>query len=362
MPLIKFKSLKWCRFFILRGLLFICFFHFLGCTKTFVDNGLNQSSMLPENEAYPSNKVYSLAIFKNQIFVANDLGLSVTSNYGDGWRNISIGCQQASEECSGLSGAFGVVLDSSKTIFLTTKKGLQSSNDLGAKWTLSQPNLGANLILNKLSISENILFATVNSGILGSGFAFSNNKGSLWEGRSVIDQVGNNYARSTISSAGSWYVLTGNTDGVCLKKSMDQGQSWTNITPPDFTNEANCPPEVIIVGGKIFLSSIKGIYISADDGATWINRTSANGLPYDSYDYFAYDKEKNRLWVGSFGQPLLIYSDDLGQVWQTKNIGINGFYLQNGLAANAGLLVLGSYGNGVAISSDNGEHFDQFTK
>ena len=311
--------------------------------------------VITEDNFYPSRRTHAILIKNQNIYVTHEKGLSISKDKGFNWKNIRIGCQDAVSSCVSMTGALGVTIDDNNVIYVSTKYGLYFSSDEGSTWTLatSRAYYPANEV--QLHSSNTTILSQVYNGLTGYGFAYTENQGATWNRVSVPDSNGNDFVNDIEISAGKIYLLAAATDGVCLRRSANMGQSWTNITPSDLQSLNECPVSLLLANSRIYLTgSNGGVYVSSDDGATWSKKTTADGLPNISSRYLAFDG--TRVWAERLLAQDLGFSTDDGLSWTSIPLGQPTFNLQ-GIKAELNLIVGGSVGQGLIISDDGGTTF-----
>jgi predicted neuraminidase len=70
----------------------------------------------------------------------------------------------------------------------------------------------------------------------------------------------------------SWKIMGFESE---LLKSEDGGETWTALPIP---RSADCN-DLFVSGQAIYVATDSGLVVSSDNGATWVNKTTADGLP-----------------------------------------------------------------------------------
>lgn len=194
---------------------------------------------------------------------------------------------------------------SSTHVFCGTHDGVYRSDDYGANWTLSNANIpfSSTEFVKKFYEFNGDMYAVMNSAVVtGGGVYISTNSGNTWFGTaggmggnatifSIMEFNDTLYANTDVGlyTSGDWgadwtahphfnygvFAFWANVDvmvastTVGMERSIDGGNNWTTVTgPTGLTNS-----DAIGVLGSIYISgsgSSQGVWISPDDGLTWI--------------------------------------------------------------------------------------------
>ncbi len=209
------------------------------------------------------------------------------------------------------------ILVCKNTIYIGSEAGVYLSKDMGKTWVESNSGIASSQVI-ALFNNEKRIFA----GTRYHGLQYTDDKGITWH-KSKIAYIENNYCGSFISKGN--YIFYGTKRGIY--RSEDNGENWSLIGLDSFSIN-----QLLIDGANIIACTFNGLYISDNDGLTWIESNS--GLTDKHIECVArYD---NILLLGSAQKGLFI-SNDQGKNWLQKNDGliINDFGVNN-------IIVLGS--------------------
>ena len=226
-----------------------------------------------------------------------------------------------------------------------TTNGVFLSSNNGTNWTSVNSGLPPYKIVSSLCFDGNNLFA----GFLGSIY-FSTDNGINWsEGNINIKQYS-----YVISLAVHGTTLFAGTQDEGVFRSTDGGINWEKV----FTKDNVC--DFIIIGENIFASTSGGVFLSTDNGASWIAKN--NGLPKNedgnyNVGYFAVNREN--LFIGS--KKGVFRSTDNGGNWLGVNSGLpeNTFVFAFAVIGENIFIGTGTYTDtnviaGVFLSTNNG--------
>lgn len=242
-----------------------------------------------------------------RVFAITSTGLFASSNNGDTWTNIS--------NKGGLNTTSGqtIATDEDKGVILCTgHDGVYISLDNGVNWIHYRANADDQAVL--MTGSPTVAFV----GTSASGVSYSLDKGKTWIPRNkglftsninamCADNKGNVFANvylsSTYSTSTAGDVWTSVGEGLSSKdirgltatpantlfaatyqttddeggllKSVDGGINWTNISDGGALTgiyKTKMTSLLTSPGGIVFAGGDNGVvYISADDGANWLN-------------------------------------------------------------------------------------------
>jgi len=221
--------------------------------------------------------------------------------------------------------------------FLGTDGGLYRSSDRGNNWQILKQGLGTSTVSAPVPI-DTMLFAA-SSGI---GIYRSSDKGLHWD--SVQGAL---FDSSNLILTASGKNLLASTQSGNLFTSTDFGSTWNKSS----VSSTLGPIFAILAKGNLILARCDtGIVRSTDAGKTWDSVDS--GLSdNDAYSFDAIDTIGTMIIVGTQGGGIFISSDN-GISWNASNIGIS--YVTPGSFAFIGSNIFAGV-SGVALSTDSGK-------
>ena len=249
-----------------------------------------------------SDNVYIATMAPNGFFISNDKGetfhgLPSESNLGTGKR----------VKINPVNGDVYVLIGDS----------LLKSADKGATFIDITENLGENSPLGQeLFYGHNRLLVGKNLGSnSNANLAISADNGTAFSSVTV-GNGGSIQAMAASSVADTFYVATSDGSSETLYKSMDGGNTWTEISIPSEQRISALGIDPVQVSGqdRIVISNTRGdtsnSVQSVDNGVTWTALVDAEGRPI-AMNYIAFDGE--RMYIGHH------YSTDGGASWSTMN-------------------------------------------
>jgi hypothetical protein len=298
------------------------------------DNGLSWN---PMNSGLTNLWVFAFAIDSSKIFAGTNNGVSLSTNKGSNWTDVSNGIGYGLDVP-----ALGVL---GSNIFAGgSSGGIFRSSDNGAEW--SQINSGmCNFWIGVIHIDDNTIYA--DAGPIACMFE-STNDGTSWNIHSYA-----NAPATTLCFAVSHSITTGTNifmgSDVGLFRSIDNCVSWTQVGFADTSVSALLVSPVVgdTGGTNIFASCNGGLYRSANNGTSW---TLANsGIPVNTY-IFCFAVSGTSLFTGTSRGVFL--STDNGTNWTAVNSGLPYPWVSTLVVSGINLFA-GNF-NGVFLSRNNG--------
>lgn len=221
----------------------------------FCSNGGN--SWIQVNNGLSAVCVSSMALSTNKIFAGTYLtGLFSSTDNGNTWTNVdnqSLNSYQYQK----------AVVAKGTNIFVGTYTGVYRSTDNGAAWTTVNAGLNNQGIFS-LAISGTKIYAGTQEGDV----YVSANNGDLWS------PVSNGLPRLKISCLASDGVKTfAGTEGGGAFLLNNNTNTWM---PVNFGLNSLYINSLTISGTNLLAGAMGGIYISSDNGTSWVSRS--NGL------------------------------------------------------------------------------------
>jgi choice-of-anchor A domain-containing protein/uncharacterized repeat protein (TIGR01451 family) len=202
-----------------------------GTTWTLINTGMNASfiwSLLKTGSSF-------LAATDNGVYSYNDTTWNLTSLSGKDVHSLTA---------------------NGNTIYAGTWGfGIFKSNNNGTTWNNCNSGLDSTSMVQSLTVNNGIILA----GTIGSGL-FKSTDGSNWTKTACAYQS----IQSLCSTNSAIYA---GTYGDGLYKSVDGGSSFAKVTSLAVSYIYNIMTDIT---GRIFVSSLtNGVFVSADNGATW---------------------------------------------------------------------------------------------
>lgn len=284
-----------------------------------------------------SRAVNDVYVTSNQVFASTAFGLSITTNNGSTFRNVTTSLGLGSNTVKSVT-SYG------SSVYVATTGGLAVSTDGGSSYSNRTvfDGLGSNSV-NAVFVEGNVVYAATSGGLslsFDGGLSFYNTNDSLG--------LPSNDVRDVYASGDSIFAAT--TAGLAI--SEDGGFSWQTRTVFDGLG-SDVIYGVTGSGANIYAATAGGVSISNDSGTTFINRTTAAGLPTnDARGIFL---SGTQLLV-STSQGLAI-SNDSGTTFanRTTAAGLGSNNVRNAFAN--GTTVWAGTSNGLAYSTNSGTTF-----
>lgn len=313
--------------------------------------------------------VLSLLTIDGKLYAGTEDGLFISSNNGESWSRV---------DPTLFSGAVYTLKENGNNIFAGTQySGLLRSTDKGISWTRFDPTL-INAPIFCIGFSGNNIYA-------GSSFDYlytSSDQGINWSKMKLENNTCNitsilvkdNYLfvgtdgdflfRSTDNGA-SWLQYSSTLDNhiLCLSQigdriyagslyqdlyySIDNGDNW-DIVPRSIDFDYSICKFICNHGSKLFLGKCNGVFTTSQISEEWTNLCS--GLAYSGTMSFA----GNDSIVFVINDSQILKSTDRGKKWSNTNSPIK---RPSCLAASGKYLYCNSSGEGLFISSDNGNNW-----
>jgi photosystem II stability/assembly factor-like uncharacterized protein len=370
-----------------------------------IDNGKTWAVVDSDNSAN------SFTLVDSTLLIGTDCGIIRSVDRGVTWEKYGEGISEfpiSTALITDFAVAHGV-------IFAASPRGVYTSTDTGAHWTLSTTGL-SNQRINAMAVNGSTIFAgssprgvfrsldngaswentvkgmsnlnitdIVTSGDLiaagcDGGILLSYDKGKNWQWADIPYDI---YVLSIVKKGDVLLAGTNNR----LLRSRDNGKQWTCIDSgsgwyaslavgndgffgvfnnalwhspdsgaswvPKFTEKAICT--YMVQGDSIIVGTAKALYRSTDNGTTWVK--------YDTSTLVNYHYPNNFLQVGAtlfsttvsdLGYEGIYRSDDKGIHWTDMSAGLGDSSI-HALAAFGTTLFAGTSSHGVYMSSNNGE-------
>lgn len=223
-------------------------------------------------------KALALASNGNYVFMSYENGVGRSTDYGNNW------------SAAGLNKWTNALLVNGNYVYAgcyypipggNTDRGVWISSNNGANWTHTSLNY---VDVYTIAVSGSYLFAGgYNTGVAGGVFVSTNN-GQNWSNPLL---VGGN----AIATDGN-FIYTGGGSSTGIYKSTNYGTNWTQ------TSLNNVAIHALEVYNNIVFAGGGGLFVSTDNGITWIPRNEGWGAPYIT----TFCIHNNFLFAGISGQ------------------------------------------------------------
>jgi photosystem II stability/assembly factor-like uncharacterized protein len=301
---------------------------FSSCKKNDSGNG-SQGSLSGEwqqTNGPCGGTIGGIAITGNTIYVGYG-GLSVTSNFGNSWTQVTNGT-------SGNVPAQAILIHNDT--IMTEGNGVFRSTDNGKTWTQLGQDVITCCILTMAWSGQTIVLCTYNYGPL----FISNDNGLTWNasGNSIPD-----YSINGAAILGSnIYAATG-SHGVYI--STDNGQTYTASNNGLSNLSVN---SLVTNENNIYAGTNGGLFVSANEGKTWsnINNSMLNNMCISQIVISG-----PTILVGGYNG--LVYSKDNGATWTQAITGLADQRITS-MAVNGSTFFAGTY-SGIYMSVNSGQ-------
>lgn len=293
-----------------------------------IDSGDTWSWKFYEDMVYrgPNGPVTCPLPFGDQLLIGTSEGLYITANNSSNWQAIN---------CVVQSNKISVITSNNGRLIVSTDREISFSDDSGKVWNRVNTGLWP-CNITAITANGEYLFALTEYGDLFR----SRDQGMIWNqsdsGLPVITNLGLN--DSCIFGA-SWYGR--------VFRSKDNGASWENVSPlipalKDLKASNNC----VIISGTSMKRSDPPVYISKDNGTSWVPSFSIQNASIMS----------NGNLLGN-GQGFISLSTDTGLSWHDIKVGET--WISRSILLNKCILVSMQDGT-IYRSTDNGTSWNIF--
>ncbi|MCF6764149.1 hypothetical protein L3V82_00055 [Thiotrichales bacterium 19S3-7] len=306
------------------------------------DYGRHFSVSNHENNQLGSDKVYTVFSKNGSIYASTTNGLSISHDQGKSWDNKTTD--------NGLSDnvVLQTALDDNNTIYAATNNGLSISSDSGEHFTSLTTNDGIlSNATNSISVVNGILYVTTNNGLSVTNDLGEGNEKN-WLSITTDNGLLSNALFDTLVTDDAIYIAS------------DEGISKAEVDTTNIDNLKAIQFQSILSGinvyalkyvsGILYASTGKGLYISSDNGQTFISKNITNGLT------------NSQLWqVAIIGSNLFVATNSGIDVTTTEGLDftsptdLGGVTIKKILALDQTLYAATS--QGIAISSNNGKNW-----
>ncbi len=225
-------------------------------------------------------------------------------------------------------------------VLVATEHGFYNSSDKGQNWELLIFYLGSGAIHSSIVShpeDENIIYTGLYRGnsMFGWGFHYTIDNGTTWH-ENNIGLGSTDITGLYISPHNSDYLYACTLNGIYINTNRGIGQ-WNNISP--ITSDKRvvtlyCSP---FTKGELYAGLFNGLYKSVDNGQTWEN-ISPDILPNKLIRAIVQTNDST-LFVGT--SQGIIQTKDGGKTWRTDNNGLECISV-NCIQVNGNKVLLGT--------------------
>jgi len=213
--------------------------------------------------------IKALAINGNNIFAGTNTGVYLSSNYGNSWNAVNTGLTYTNINTLAIIG---------NNIFAGTNIGVFLSTNYGNNWIAVNTGL-TSIFITSLTVCGNNLFAGTTNGLF-----FTSNNGTTWSSAGLQ----NNWITKLTSNSNIVYAVNNHNN---VSVSSNNGNSWAQ-----YSTNFGAIYSLVADSNIILASTLHEVYISLNNGSSWINAN--NGIPLNYY-VKAIAKKGNSIYIGS---------------------------------------------------------------
>ncbi len=229
----------------------------------------------------------------------------------------------------------GIAVSGDK-LFAYRSSNVYLSTDDGESWMSIADNGPSNILCMAVGPSGQLFLGVSYLGVWWTG-----NNGSTWSHNQLTHSphsgLGASILAIGINSRGDIY-----TGGF---RSMDNGASWQEINPPSLINTFAFGTQ-----NKIFAGTYNGVWLSNDNGDTWIIRNV--GIENLVINSLGIDSNGN-LYAGSTQNGIFFSTDD-GESWIARNSGLGSLEIASIKISPGGDIYAATQDMGIYHSMDQG--------
>ena len=278
------------------------------------------------------------------------IGVFKSTNGGDDWASTGLAFTLGQND---IISKLLIDPNNVNTVFATTRNNIKRTTDGGTTWTdvFTESSATFNDIAYKIG-SNSVLYAT---SIWGK-FYVSTNNGANW---SLASSPSSSRLDLALTANDTDLILTLDTNGV-LRKSIDQGSTWTTISTISGYNPQGGYDMTLAISplnkDLILAGGIEG-WRSSDGGATWEKYLDGYWVQGNPYFYVHSDHHDMKFIPGtntafSVNDGGIFRGDaSINTPWTdlSSGLAIAQYYNVSGTPQNAGKLIAGAQDNDIAV-------------
>ncbi len=298
----------------------------------------NSWQTTPDDSIFNSIEVVSLATEGNNVYAGTEYyGVYRSTDDGETWAAINTELP--------LNVSVSALYPVGSWIYAGTDSGVFLSMDSGLTWTPHNTGL-TNLDVQAFIMNGNIMLAGTN----GDGIFLSTDSGLTW--RAGITSLSDVQITTLFNNGNDLFAGLTNFHGVI--RSIDEGKTWQAVSPNPtilsirgFANIDN----ILFMGTSESSIGPYTLYLSTDNGSTWINDSS-----YRGGEIYAFDTIGFNIFAAAADSGIFV-STDTGISWSAIDSGLGAGVIVASLSTIGDTLFAATY-DGVYRSVDTG-HFWQ---
>lgn len=275
-------------------------------------------------------QVQSIATFKNQIFIGTANGIQISKD-GNSWADLKT--NQLQKDSNGNSQINWIYTDQdTQNIFIATSFGAYFSKPGSIKWEklFENTKIESNTV-NSLFVEDSVAYLSTNDGLWVCNLSEDTCR-RLNEGLQPTNETGNQEIFYT-AKYGNYLFLT-SASGIY---SFDYNTySWRNIAGlikklPN--GNINARHLLMDKEGRLWAACGTGIYVTADDGNTWHNKSNGIKKNKDGFQELFYLFESKNNFYAATASGVYLYNkkngfwDDISSGIRTVNGNKNVYWL-----------------------------------
>ena len=269
----------------------------------------------------PHGSVESMAVCGNTVIVGSqNSGIYLSVDNGKTWSQANRGLPSNNLDVT-------VLACDDSTLYAGVKYGgFFISSDTGNNWSASNNGIPNSIFFESIALKGDEIFIATSQGVY-----HSSDKGANW------DAVNNGLTDLDVRSIGiiGQNIFAGTYNDGLFISNIDS-INWKNINNSFNVNKfITC---FTSVSGRIFIGTLSGIFYSDDNGANWIEATTAMDNPTITSLLMIGDEIFAGLGSNDGG---IITSSDMGATWKTINDGFPQNPYVSALANNTSTMFAG---------------------
>jgi ligand-binding sensor domain-containing protein len=291
-----------------------------------------------KSDSLLSNRIYSLELIDDEIWIGQKGGVTVFDEDGKFRRNSRIDDESA------------IVSDICRyknQVYLATDKGLLVQNGPAFKWYESNPNFAGKNILGFFLPAEDDLWLCTESGLLSFSDPFGKINKARGLGVNQVECAAVFNDQWLIGTYGGGVYVYDRTSGIYVPELLRE-----------FGNEE--VTSIFVARNKeVWIGTMNnGVYVFSPQNKTVRNFRSENGLANNNVKTILADRWNN-IWIGTSGGGISVYQNS-PFIKYSRESGLNGNYIYAVVNDGGNNLWVGTEGTGaVRINDSSATLFDE---